>query len=431
MNTNTYTKARRIGWNTVGVVQLVCVVALAVGWLLLPRHAQQRILADVEHVRPHTDVTFINKQPATIAPLYNDDSVVTDAELAAVIEKVVPRFSRKKLRPNYVEHALRIWHSKIEFAKPDLVSGPQMVDYLTDSAAYVDSWGTDAAPILESVDEGIHVRWGKDGSTSVHHDHLLACLAEAGVSLDQPVFTISKRSDVQQVLAQALRDFRLDERETEWSVMAFALYLSPQQTSEWHNAEGRLITFDTLAHRLMRQRRSQGVCLGTHRVYSLMALLRLNEDHGGQLISSETQASISQFLHQTKELLIASQSEDGSWPPNWHDGVHATERRDPDEKLYRRVISTGHHLEWLAIAPVEFHPPHNQIVQAARWVIDNTQNTPQDVIDANYTYYSHFANALALWRGTNLSGFWTKWPANSLQEEAQNREFTGKTVDNP
>jgi hypothetical protein len=84
-----------------------------------------------------------------------------------------------------------------------------------------------------------------------------------------------------------LRDFRLDERETEWSVMSFALWMAPQKTATWHNGQGRQITFDMLAERLMRNHKRDGVCLGTHRVYSLMLLVRLDDQNEGKLITQK------------------------------------------------------------------------------------------------------------------------------------------------
>ena len=63
----------------------------------------------------------------------------------------------------------------------------------------------------------------------------------------------------------------------------------------------------------------------------------------------------------------------------------------------------------LAIAPRELHPEHDRIVRAAQWIIRNVQETPQNVINENYTYYSHVGNALALWRQTTPAEFWIDW----------------------
>ena len=402
-------KNNRASLKTTLIVQSLFVAAFAVAWFLLSPNQQHRITADLQSRRPLADVNFSNRMPATVLPLYDDTGIVSDEELAAVLAKVLPRFSRDQLRPNYVEHALRIWGADIEFENPELISGPQMAEYLVDTGQYLASWGQDTDPILEPEADGVRIRWGADATASVHHDHMLASMAEAGLSLDTPVFTPARQTTMEQILSEALRDFRLDERETEWSVMAFGLYLAPQQTASWHNSQGRRITFDMLAARLMRKHRRKGVCLGTHRVYSLMALLRLSEENGGQLLSAETRDKVMEFLHGAKELMIASQDPDGSWPPNWHEGADAAANRDPNEKAYRRVIATGHHLEWLAIAPQELHPPHEDIVRAAKWVIRNTLEAPQEQIDGSYTFYSHVGNSLALWRKTSVPNFWKSW----------------------
>ena len=72
-----------------------------------------------------------------------------------------------------------------------------------------------------------------------------------------------------------------------------------------------------LAERLMRNHKKHGVCLGTHRVYSLMALLRLHETYGNSLLSDTSVLNISHYLTDVQDLVIASQDTDGSWPPNW------------------------------------------------------------------------------------------------------------------
>lgn len=342
-----------------------------------------------------------------MSPLYDDEQVVSDEELALVLQAILPRFGRQQLRPNFVEHALRVWGCEIEFQNPDLISGPQMADFLLDTGKYIASWGDDCEPILEPDPDGIHVRWGPDRSASVHHDHLLTSLAEAGVTLDRPVFTPARKTTLHEVFSEALRDFRLDERETEWSVMAFAAWLAPQRTVSWRNSGGRQITFDMLARRLLRSHKQRGVCLGTHRVYSLMALVRLDDEF--DLISNGTRRQIMTYLADVRDRIIAAQDDDGSWFPNWSDGAEARAKADPNAEFHHRVIATGHHLEWLAIAPKDLHPPHECILRGADWLVDNVRKTSQDEIDSEYTFYSHVGNALALWRGTTAAEFWQRW----------------------
>ncbi len=403
------TSRRKVSLRTWLAVQFAFGSAFAAAWICIPGDRQQEVIAKMNHRLVTLDVNLAESKCATVEPFYNDAEVISDEELAAVLKKIVPRFSRSHLRPNLVEHALRTWGSEIEFQNPDAISGPQMKDFLTDSAKYMDSWGKNNLELMEPTEDGIHVRWGEDSSSSVHHDHTLAALTEAGVGLDSPVFTSARAMQVRNVLAEALRDFHLDERETEWSAMSFTLWLAPQKTTAWHNGEGRRITFDMVAERLMRNHKRDGVCLGTHRVYSLMLLIRLNEQYGGGLITAETTSQIMDYLRTSRDMIIASQSEDGSWPANWTDGADAVAKADPKEKAHKRVIATGHHLEWLSIAPQELHPPRERILKAADWLINNVKDTPQAEIDQNYTFYSHVGKALAMWRKTSPAAFWTKW----------------------
>lgn len=407
---------KSIPMSTILGVQVLVVVAFTAAWLALPAGERQRIQAELTATRPKAEVEITNLAPVAASPLYNDPEVVSDEDLAVVLHAILPRFGTEKIKPNFVEHALRTWGSQIEFRNTDLMSGPLMTDYLLDTGHYVASWGTDHEPLLQPQDDdGIYVRWESDTSASVHHDHMLASLAEAGVSLDHFVSTPARRTTLQEVFEESLRDFRLDERETEWSVMAFTSYLAPQRTSEWKNSQGRTISFDMLATRLMRSHKQKGVCLGIHRVYSLVMLVRLNDQYG-RLISQATSSEIMSFLADVRELITAAQDEDGSWPPNWSDGVNA--ERAVDEERHRRVIATGHHLEWLAIAPEELHPPRKDIIRAAQWLVQNVRSTSQEKIDGKYTFYSHVGNALALWRQTTPAEFWEDWRESRPEAEA-------------
>lgn len=347
------------------------------------------------------------EQPLRIAPLYNRPDLVSDAELAAVLRQVRPKFPIQKLKPNYVEHALRIWGIDARFADPAVMSGTQMLDFLVNHGKYLASWGTALPPLLNEEPDGVSIRYGKMDGASVHHDHWLACLTEAGVSLRQPVYLPQQHTrTLNDVLQRALRDFRLDETETEWSALAFGLWLAP--VPGWRTAEGRIITFDMLADRLLRGAGRFGVCNGTHRVYSMMALVRLDDEY--HLLSPASRSRILAHLKNVRQLIIDSQFEDGHWSSNWYNGAAAKKTPLPDP-LYQQVISTGHHLEWLAIAPTELHPPQESLSRAARWLIRTTVSQKPEAIQGSYTFFSHVGGALALWRNTRPAEFWSKWEA--------------------
>src|SRR5690606_6831374 len=120
-------------------------------------------------------------------------------------------------------------------------------------------------------------------------------------------------------------------------------------------------------------------------------------DEEFDILSEEKQKEVFAYLESVRDSIIASQFEDGHWPSNWPDGAAAV--AEPiEEDEYKKVIATGHHLEWLSIAPKELHPPEEQIKKAMDWVIETTKKKSKEEIRENYTFFSHVGAALANWR---------------------------------
>ena len=86
------------------------------------------------------------------------------------------------------------------------------------------------------------------------------------------------------------------------------------------------------------------------------------------------------------------------WDGNWAD----PDSRIPDpetNELSRRLLATGHALEWWAMAPQEIHPPRETIVRAAQWLAKTILEMDERSIEKNYTFLTHAARSLVLWRG--------------------------------
>jgi hypothetical protein len=307
-----------------------------------------------------------------------------------------------------------------------------MRDFLLDHGRFVQSWGDKEESLLEARPVGVFVRWGKEfaNSASVHHDHLLACLTEARVPADHPVRAPGRPNQtMRDVINQAIYDFDLDERETEWSAMAFGLWLAPQQ-KEWINGQHRQLSFDLIAERQIRGHKQLGVCGGTHRVYSLVVLLRLDDEY--KILSPEMRQRSVDYVKSVRDLLLVTQFEDGHWPYNWPDGEDAV-KKPTEAPMSRAVIATGHHLEWLSIAPEEFQIPRDRVKKAARWIIDKTVQSSRKEIQSNFTFFSHVGNALAMWRKTRPADFWHKWEADHpwKAEDEPKEDGKAKTGNKP
>ncbi len=338
----------------------------------------------------------LQNEPFRVAPLYDDPRVVTDDQLLDVLYRLRPRLRGPQPKVNHVDHALRFWGLEAKFRDPECLSGEEMRDLLLDHRRFAAAWGRDAQPLLVPLRNGVRVRTQEGLATASHVDHTLGCLAEVGVPLEHPILTANGPSRVQAMLEQSLRDFSLNQLEYEWSTLAYTLYLAPTQS--WITSEGQRVSFDTLAERLMRQRLNEGVCMGNHRLHTLTMLLRVDEQ--SPRLSPEQRQRVVEHLQDATRRLIASQHTEGYWLGNWPEPPGAASASDAvEDTIARRVLGTGHALEWWALAPEEVHPPRETIIRAGQWLVRTIQGMDDAQIKDNYTFLSHAGRALALWRG--------------------------------
>lgn len=398
---------KRYSWKSILVVQLIVIGAVALSLRLADANSKMLLRQELAGKEPFVPVAIPRSMPIEIPRPYNRPDWISDEDLAAVLGQIQPRFNRKKMKPNFVEHALRTWGVDATFQNPNSVSGQEMLDFLTDNARFMDSWGKEIAPLLQENTSGIGIRWGTELCASYHHDHLLACITEAGAPLNTPVYGPTRReSTLYDVIQESLRDFRLDERETEWTAMAFGLWIPPSRN--WIGSGGRQYSFDLIVHRLLRGEKTQGVCSGTHRVYSLLLLTLIDDQY--DILSDESRELALQYVRETRDAILESQFEDGHWASNWPAGKLSVEK-PLDEPMYRAVIATGHHLEWMSIAPRELQIPEDRIKKAIDWIVKNTKEQSLDEINEKYTFYSHVGAALANWRQVRPADFWREWEA--------------------
>lgn len=334
-----------------------------------------------------------------IPPLYDRPEVVSDEQLGDVLWKLRPRLAGPEPKINHVDHALRFWGAEAEFSDPECLSGAQMRELLVNHERFSEAWGAEAEPLLIRKAE----RWGfreKDGrATSSHVDHTLAGLAEVGTPFDYPVITPEGPTIVGTLVEGALRSFDLQQVEYEWSSLAFVLYL--ESMGGWRDVNGQEVTFDRLAQRMMRERLKLGVCFGNHRTHTLTIFLRVDDEH--KILSPEVRQEVIDHLKHTTQVLLGSQDPAGFWNQYWAMGTppepdDATEQAIIDARG-RRVVTTGHVLEWWAFAPEEILPPPEVIERAAQWMVGTVMEMSDDEIEVGYTGLSHVGRCLALWRG--------------------------------
>ena len=345
-------------------------------------------------------IPSLNKHPRVVRPQFDFPLVISDQQLEVVLYKLRPRFETLPPKTNFVDHALRMWGAEIDFGD-DSLDGAMMRQLLTDNRLFQEVWGGRELPLLTENKYGIHVRMQEGRSTVSHMDHLLGSLAEVGTPLDFQVVSENQTGTMFDLLKHASRTFSLNQREYEWTALALAFYATNGQP--WFTTEGQQIDFDALAARIMRQQQPEGVCYGQHRLYTLTLMLRIDSQmvtesaHQNRLLSPESRQQVLDYLGRTTRIAFRTQTSEGFWDGNWPDTSIPVP--DPEtDPLSRRILATGHMLEWWAMAPAELHPPRESIVRAGQWLTRVIVEMDESRVQSNYTFLSHAGRALALWR---------------------------------
>jgi hypothetical protein len=367
-------------------------------------------------------IAIQRNEPTTIGPRYNDPRVVTDEQLAAVLDRVKP--PTEPVSTNNFVHALRLWGPKADFGDPSIPTGQEMRDYFLDDATFRRFAGEQTPPLFYQGRDGIEVRSYDDRLTdrmtsSFHTDDLVATLAESGLPLDAPLRFRGGDARVEDLLRTALVRFHLDQLEYEWTAIAYARYVFPQR--DWRNKYGERIDVDRLVDEIVSHPLDIGPCNGLHRLEALVVLNRADEQY--RVLGRKTKLKMLQYMKRASLALAAAQSADGYWTRQWPQGTaplsDVSQKRSPTladnaPTLHDKLLVTGHHLEWLALAPEEVQPPRENVIRAAQWLARALVEMDQkDLLEA-YGPYTHAARALCLWRSAEPMDAWKQLKAVEL-----------------
>ncbi|MBS0265408.1 MAG: hypothetical protein JSS02_25965 [Planctomycetes bacterium] len=339
----------------------------------------------------------LRNEPLSVGVYYDNPSLISDEQLRRVLDRLRPRNEGPGSKINHIDHALRFWTGKASFADAGFLSGFEMIKLLTDDRQFHAFFGADQKSLLVPTRGGVRVRVQDGPLSSSHVDHTVCCLTEIGLPLSAPVYTSSGVVPFRAMVEQSLRDFSANQVEYEWSALTYALVLEP--TSEWTSTEGQKLSFDFLVRRMMRERLPRGVCFGNHRLYTVAAILRIDEQQS--LLSRDVRQACLDWLKQATEMLVWTQNAEGYWGEDWaRQAGKPVETADSSGDIVAdRILATGHALEWWAIAPQECHPPQGVLLRACQWLVRTIdEQSPRQILD-RYTYLTHAGRALALWRG--------------------------------
>ncbi len=360
-------------------------------------------------------------QPNVVPVRYDLPLVATDQQLFEVLNRVLPPEGPAHTN-NYV-HALRLWGPQAKFANPKVPDGATMLSYFLDDATFRKLAGNNAPPLFRETDGLIDSRAWQEADPhnrtgAVHVDDLLATLAESGVPLDAPLKMRDGVATVGDLLRSAMRRFHHEQHEYEWTAISYARYLFPAK--RWKNQYGQPIDLDGLVDELLEQPLPNGVCGGTHRLEALVVLARIDDQVGA--LSRRSRRKLIQHLGGVSQRLIAAQQLEGYWTRSWTTGSQTSGEEntaETDSSLYERILLTGHHLEWLALAPPEVQPPREVIVRAGQWLVRALLEAGDSELRDRYGPCTHAARALCLWRGKDPYHAWRQGQLRDVVAQAE------------
>ena len=174
--------------------------------------------------------------------------------------------------------------------------------------------------------------------------------------------------------------------------MALALYRP--HVAEWATKYGRKVSWaaitDELLDRWQRRNTAKHACLGTHTLYVLAVMARVNAVTS--LWSNRQRARVNLCLREAAGLLAATQRPDGHWDASWSD----PDALPADSAPATELLVTGHHLEWLAFRPEDRRPPADVIGAAGRFVVDSLSPRTAEEIRKAICPASHGVRAYRL-----------------------------------
>ncbi len=336
------------------------------------------------------------------------DLGIPSSRIRALCEVVLPPTTMARFPMAWLLHAIRLWGNTASFDDLEFNDrrlqghwAETMFRILTENSAYsVWSAPRHHCRLFQPSPYGVQVRTTFDlgvGSewSSTHPGTHLSVLAELRTPISQRI----------QVSDSDKNDFRLHDvanddalrihrtSELEWTSVALAKYA---RFSAWKNRFGQAVSCDWICEQMCKRPLGDGACFGCHVPFALASLLDVNRQN--PILTPAVAEVVRDHIRELGRGLSACQQKDGSWPVNWPSvfGQRNGSARDVDSSVITVLTVTGHHLEWMMVAPQSLRPKADVIRRAARYLVDTILRLRPDV-DADWHFFlpvSHAAKAV-------------------------------------
>jgi hypothetical protein len=189
--------------------------------------------------------------------------------------------------------------------------------------------------------EGLDVQIGPQFIGQGHQDQFIAEMAQWGMPRNRKFRVGGKDFAFEDFIRHSRARASVTKgQELSWAIVIIAQYYGTDAT--WTNNAGEKLRFDDVVRYEVDQPTDTAACGGTHRMFGLTWAYHLHLKSGGKKdgVWKDVEAKIANY----KELARKLQNKDGAFSTDYFKG----EGKKPDLEL--RISTTGHTVEWLALA---------------------------------------------------------------------------------
>jgi hypothetical protein len=189
--------------------------------------------------------------------------------------------------------------------------------------------------------DGLDVETGQMFVSQGHQDQFIAEMAQWGMPSDRTFHVLGKDYTFMDFVRHSqMRAQTTAEQELSWAMLVIGQYLGTD--IRWTNRAGEALQFEDLVRYELKQPMDTAACGGTHRLFGLTWVYHIHLQKGGKTegVWKEVAATIARH----KELARTYRNADGSFSTSFFRGPGNV------SDIQLRMNTTGHTLEWLALA---------------------------------------------------------------------------------
>lgn len=190
---------------------------------------------------------------------------------------------------------------------------------------------------------GLDVEWGRIiGVSQGHQDQFVCEMGQWGMPADRKFNVFGKEYKFMDFVNHAqMRASVTKSQELSWAIALLAQYKGVDMPA-WENMYGEELTLEAMLRYELDASVEQAACGGTHRLFGLTWVYHLHVQNGGETVG--IWKDIADQTARYRDLAKKYQNADGAFSTNYFQGPGDAASKSA------RIGTTGHMLEWLALA---------------------------------------------------------------------------------